>query len=416
MKLGREILLIVDSIDVNSSSGAKANVALIKNLNDAGFDLKVYHYSKKQIELEGIECIAVKEIKLSIFYLLSRLQRFFTRITKLNINPKVEAIFGFSFTFFNDVNSFKRAIRSVNLEDYDKVLTLSYASSFRPHKAILEIPKWHTKWWAYIHDPYPMHSYPRPYDWVEPGHKYKRKFFLEIVKKASKMVYPSQLLAGWMQSYYHNQKGKEIIIPHQIASTIVNEKDLPDFFNPERFNVLHAGNMMSARNPKELIEAFQLFLVENPEAKEVSNLLFVGNASVFDDFIKEQQKQTSQLFLSKGSMPYHKVLTMQFYASVNVILEAKGAISPFLPGKFPHCVQADKPILLLGPYYSECKRLLGDDYKFWSEIDDINRIKDCIKQLFYEWKHNKGKAKLNRKDLEVYMSSEYLRNNFKNKP
>ena len=147
----------------------------------------------------------------------------------------------------------------------------------------------------------------------------------------------------------------------------------------------------------------------HPEAKEVSSLLFIGNSSVFDNFIKDQQKQTPQLFLSKESMPYSKVLTMQHYVAVNVILEAKGTISPFLPGKFPHCVQADKPILLLGPYYSESKRLLGNDYKFCSEIDDINKIKDCIKELFKNWKHYKGDARLDRSDLATYMSTDYLK-------
>ena len=407
--MSNRILIIVDSIEANSSSGAKANVALISNLKEAGCNLKVYHYSKKTIQLDGVECIKIQENKFSIFYLLSRLQRLFTRITNININPKVEATFGFSFTFFSDVKSIKKALRRVNTKDFEKVLTLSYASSFRPHKAILSYPEWHAKWWAYIHDPYPMHSYPRPYDWVEPGHKYKRKFFLAIVAKASKMVYPSHLLAQWMQSYYHNQKGKEIIIPHQMADVVIDKGNLSNFFNPKKFNILHAGNMMSARNPKGLIKAFQLFLEEHSEAKEVSNLLFIGNSSVFDDFIKEQQNLTPQLFLSSGSMPYNQVLTMQYHAAVNVILEANGAISPFLPGKFPHCIQANKPILLLGPYYSESKRLLGSDYKFWSEIDDIDKIKDCIKMLFNNWKASEGNVKLERKDLETYMSTDYLK-------
>ena len=409
MNKKRKILIVIESLDVNDSSGIKGRVALINNLYSAGYNLKVYHYTKKQIKLTDIDCVHIKENRFSIFYFLSRLQRVLTRITKININPKVEALLGFSFTFFNDVKSMEKALRKVNCDDYYKIMTLSYASSFRPHRAVLKSPKWHSKWWAYIHDPYPMHSYPRPYDWVEPGHKYKRKFFLSIAEKAEKMVYPSQLLASWMQSYYHNQRGKEVIIPHQIADLVIEDKNLPDFFNPSKFNILHAGNMMSARNPKGLIKAFQLFLEEHSEAKEVSNLLFIGNSSVFDDFIKEQQNLTQQLFLSSGSMPYNQVLTMQYHAAVNVILEAKGAISPFLPGKFPHCVQANKPILLLGPHYSEAKRLLGDGYKFWSEIDDVNSIKNCIKILFNNWKHYNRDVRLDRKDLETYMSSGYLK-------
>jgi hypothetical protein len=411
--MSKRILVIVDSIEPNSSSGAKANVALIKNLNAASYILKVYHYSGREIEIKDVECILIREQKFTVYYLLSRFQRIFARITKLNINPRVEAVFGFSFTFFNDVKSIKTAIKSIDVEDYDKVLTLSYASSFRPHWAILEFPKWHSKWWAYIHDPYPMHSYPRPYDWVEPGHQFKRNFFLRMVAKAEKIIYPSKLLAEWMQSYYHKQEGKELIIPHQLASTSTNKKDLPDFYNPEKFNVLHAGNMMSARNPIALIKAFKLFLMEHPEAQKTAQLLFIGSASIFDDYIREQQVELSQLYLSNGSLPYNQVLTMQYHAAVNVILEAKGPISPFLPGKFPHCVQANKPILLLGPYYSESKRLLGEAYNYWSEIDDVDAIKNCLTKLFDLWKSNKDNLKLNRNDLKDYMSPGYLKEQLK---
>ena len=39
----KRILVVVESIDVDDSSGSKANVALIKNLAKAGFELQVYH-------------------------------------------------------------------------------------------------------------------------------------------------------------------------------------------------------------------------------------------------------------------------------------------------------------------------------------------------------------------------------------
>ena len=44
----KKILVIVDSIDVNDSSGSKANVALIQNLAACGFDVLVLHYTQKK--------------------------------------------------------------------------------------------------------------------------------------------------------------------------------------------------------------------------------------------------------------------------------------------------------------------------------------------------------------------------------
>lgn len=403
------IIVVVDSINIEDSSGAKANVALIQNLKKSGFKVLVYHYSRKEIHLEGITCVAIKEIKLSFMYFLSRAQRELSKLFKININKQVEAFFGFSFTFFNDVNSIKKAL--VKRDDFepDWILTLSYASSFRPHKALLGVPQWHSKWLAYVHDPYPMHSYPRPYDWVEPGHQLKRDFFWEITGKSKYVVYPSQLLAEWMRGYYYNQVGKEIVIPHQIFENDGNNAaiSLPVFFNPDNFNILHAGSMMDARNPIALVNAFELFLSKNPEAKNHAKLLFIGKPSSFDAFIKEKQMNISQIYLSDDYMSFQQVNAMQQAAAVNVILEAIGPISPFLPGKFPHCIQSQKPILLLGPYYSESKRLLGEAYPYWSEVTDFEKIQLLITELYENWLKNKNQI-MDRSDLKYYLSFEYL--------
>ncbi|MFA9189980.1 UDP-glycosyltransferase [Flavobacterium sp. FZUC8N2.13] len=409
-----KILIVVDSINEDDNSGAKANVALIQNLWKSGFDVLVYHYSRKEIHLEGIKCESIKEIKLSAAYFLSRSQRKISKFFKININPIVERLIGFSFTFFNDVNSIKKALKKNTNFQPDWVLTLSYGSSFRPHRALLALPRLHNKWLAYVHDPYPMHCYPRPYDWVEPGYQFKRDFFLKIVNKSQYLLYPSQLLDDWMKSYYHGQKNDSIIIPHQIFEKNIKKEDitlLPDFINPDFFNVLHAGSMMEARNPKTLIEAYEVFLHQNPEAKNHSKLLFIGKKSCFDVFIKEKQLTIPQIYISEEYLPFQNVKVMQKVVMVNVILEAGGPISPFLPGKFPHCIYAKRPILLLGPNYSESKRLLGENYPYWSELNNLEKIAEQITSLYNSWLVNKNII-MDRNDLMQYLSSDYLREIF----
>jgi hypothetical protein len=406
----KKILVVVDSINVNDSSGSKANVAMIQNLKQAGFDLKVYHYSRKNIYLEDITCVSIKEIRFSWLYFLSRSQREITRMSRIYFNKLIDKLFGFSFTFFNDVNSIKRGLQKETDFMPDWVLTLSIASSFRPHRALLGLPQWHSKWLSYVHDPYPMHSYPRPYDWVEPGHQFKRDFFSQVTEKSKYVIYPSKLLADWMGGYYYNQKGKEIIIPHQIfdENKDIGNDLLPTFFDSNEFNILHAGSMMDARNPTTLISAFELFLDQNSNAKKHSKLLFIGKKSRFDDLIKQKQLKNPQIFISEGYLPFQNVIAMQEAASVNVILEAIGTVSPFLPGKFPHCIQARKPILLLGPYYSESKRLLGENYPYWSEINDLEQIQLNISKLYQCWLENSNLI-MDTADLLYYLSPKYLR-------
>jgi hypothetical protein len=96
------------------------------------------------------------------------------------------------------------------------------------------------------------------------------------------------------------------------------------------------------------------------------------------------------------------VQNLENKTSVNIILEAISEISPFLPGKFPNCVVANKPILILGPYYSEVKRLLGNDYAYWAEANDEKSIELCITNLYQIWKSNSSNLMLNRNDLIDY--------------
>jgi len=402
--------VVVDSIDVNDSSGSKANVALIHNLYQAGFDLKVYHYSQNKIQLTGIECVSIPENKLSVMYVLSRMQRIFTRFTKFNINPFIEKLLGFSFTFFNDVNSIKKALKTEKDFEPNWLLTLSKASSFRPHGALLNIPKWHFKWLAYIHDPYPMHFYPRPYNWVEPGHHQKQEFFREISKKSAHAVFPSKLLQEWMGSYYSDFLDRGIVIPHQISENenLLSPLELP-YLKEGRFTVLHAGSLMKPRNPRGLLEGFQDFLFKIPDAKENVQLLFIGRQDYHIKYLKEQAEIFPQLYINNSNVDFKEVNSLQVHVSVNVILEAKAEISPFLPGKFPHCIQAKRPILYLGPDKSETLRLLGINYPYTAEIDDAQAISIHLQNLYGLWLQNKKEIAVDYIILKDYLGINNLK-------
>lgn len=408
----KKILIVVESLAVEESSGAKANLALIRNLATIGYDLKVLHYTRKEVELEGIETELIIENRTSLLFFLSRLERYFRLYLKLNLNSSIEKLFGFSFTFFNDSKSIVRSLKHNSFEP-DLTITLSQGASFRPHHGILALPEYHKKWMAYIHDPYPMHSYPRPYDWVEPGHNEKRNFFVELSKTAVYAAFPSKILAEWMESYYKSFGNKSIVIPHQLNVEPGNTEK-PDFLDPDRFNLLHAGNLLWGRDPKGLIDGFQNFLRKNPEAKKDATLLFVGGQNYYSEFLDREMQKNPNIFIRSKAVPFAQVLVMQQLSSVNVILEAKAHISPFLPGKFPHCIQAEKPILLLGPSVSESRRLLGEDYPFWSEIDDTVKIENLITSLYQRWKLEGGNVKMYRNDLKEYLSAGHLKQTIEN--
>lgn len=402
------VLVVVDSINIEDSSGSKANVAMINNLVEAGFEVVVYHYTLKNILLDGVKCFAIPEIKFSPLYFLSRTQRVLSRLFKVDMSPFLESVFGFSFTFYNDANSIAKALLE-NTFQPDLVITLSKGGSFRPHYALLKLPELHSKWMAYVHDPYPFHFYPRPYNWVEPSYKSREAFFFKVAEKAKYSGFPSKLLFEWMSSYYPDFLKTGVVIPHQNSEYEIQNSEFPSYFDISKFNLLHAGNLMKPRSPEGLLGGLQLFFNRNKDARQEVRLLLLGASSNYSDMLLQYQKIIPELYVSNGNVAFDQIYNIQKNASVNIILEAKSEISPFLPAKFPHCVEANKMILSLSPFYSETKRLLGDDYEYWSEQDNTEKIAALIEKLYLLWKQHPDNLLLNRNDLEEYLSVNYLK-------
>ncbi|WPY97901.1 UDP-glycosyltransferase [Christiangramia sp. OXR-203] len=400
----KRILVIAESINIDDSSGSKANVALIRSLNHAGCELFILHYTRIDIQLDGLECRSIPENRSSLIFFLSRFQRKIQHWFGWNLAKQLEPKFGFSFTFFNDAKSIERELDRIDPSDYDMVLTLSKGASFRPHYALLNLPEFHHNWMAYIHDPYPFHYYPEPYKWSEPGFEQKIRFFKNVSEKCRWAAYPSLYLAEWMEEHFHSFRNKRVIIPHQLQQQNLIGK-VPSYFQ-NRFIILHAGTLMKQRSPESLLVAYSKFLRKNPDAAKKSKLVFIGNNSYHKSTIVEYQNEIPSLELYPN-LPYANALAMQNAASVNVILEFEGNLSPFLPGKFPHCVNAERPILHIGPKKSECRRLLGENYAFSVEVDDLERLTMILEELYYQWTVNK--CKMQRRDLEFYLSKENLK-------
>ena len=403
----KKILIVAESIDVEDSSGAKGRVALILNLKKAGFETVVYHYTRKQISLENIPCFSIQENRRSLLFFLSRMERYLRYYLKLQLNRPLERIFGFSFTLLNDRDSIVSTLKKVDFQP-DLVFTLSKGGSFRPHHALLQIPKWHDRWVAYMHDPYPMHLYPKPYPWKEPGYKQKEEFIGKIAEKAKFPVFPSLLLKEWMGQFFEGYKLKGEVIPHQVDSSYEPAGTPPDYFNESKFNLLHAGNLLQARQPRGLVEAFENFLSRVPEAREEARLILVGRTGHHTQFLNSKASEYPEIVVISENRNFREVSLLQKKCSLNIILEAKSEISPFLPGKFAHCVKADKPILHLGPRNSETRRLLGEKYPFAAEIDEVSQISEMIEDLYSKWKKQKN-LNLNRPDLDYYLSPGHLK-------
>jgi len=167
-------------------------------------------------------------------------------------------------------------------------------------------------------------------------------------------------------------------------------------------------------NKGKLKDTFTKVKSELSQAKKESKLVLLGSADYHTEMLKKYQIDHPEIYIFNGNVAFETVYELQKNASVNIILESKSEISPFLPGKFPHCIEANRTILLLSPFYSETKRLLGQDYSFCSEVDDVQKIAMIIKEMHEIWKNNPNDLLLNRTDLVKYLSFGHLKTTIEN--
>jgi len=381
-----KLLIVIEGLN-NSSSGI-GNEILADNILRIFPESKVIYGTGKIKDSRNY--FKVKR-PLHIYKLLAKVQEKITKITGWKLYLFIERSFGFSFNFYYDVFCLKQAVKLENHENYDSIIALSQGASFRPHYTVLRhFPQWHRKWIANMHDPFPFHHYPRPYNFVRHNYKAQEDLMKGIASRAAVATFPSGELAKWMSSYYQFQH--VLVIPHQIDQNPINESfgiiddEYLTFIRPNIFNVVHIGTLLSERYIIALLDTFQQFA----SVYEDVSLSFVGpiadNHLPALDFARSQTNGRIN-YLNKR-IPFDQAKLLHKEVSVNLIIEANSEISPFLPGKFPHCIQANRPILSLSPYYSEMKNLMGKDYKYLKQADDYEGIKIALQELYNHWKLN----------------------------
>jgi len=144
------------------------------------------------------------------------------------------------------------------------------------------------------------------------------------------------------------------------------------------------------------------------DAREKSELLFIGGSDYTEEELKRAAGQESSVRFILKNIPFSEAIAIQNCTDVNVIIESDYYVSPFLPGKFPHCVAAGKPMLVLSPYYSETRRVLGKEYPYWSESTDTDRMEAILSSLYKQWKNGAALTLPGRDTLMHYMGKHNL--------
>jgi hypothetical protein len=376
------ILILAESLKINNTSSGIVSSTMINAFVEEGNDVTCLYENSVEETITWLP-----KVKLHPVNYIHK-ENVLEKIPKLKGIPSY--IYGYNLKFKTKIKSWKKQIETIlKASPFDLIVVLGSGSSFVPHYAMCNVET-NIPWVANFHDPYPMSLYPEPY------RKNKNIIYClqerntkKIIEKATYVSFPSLYLKEWMQQFFPELKNKSVVLPHLAGelknlpiSDLDNKVNLPQ----GKFNLLHAGTLLGPRKVDALFKAFQIFIESDKEKKDKSILTILGKvAREHNEFFKKEFSENLNIIIDRVS--YKKSLELIRTADVSLIIEAEGVdFSPFMPGKLADLIELEKPILVLSPKKSETNRILGKEYPFTSEPDDIGKIVSVLNEIWILWK------------------------------
>jgi glycosyltransferase involved in cell wall biosynthesis len=387
-----KILAIVEDLRINKSSCGIISNNIVSCLLQAGHSITcLYDYADdKNFDWLQNSQITLKEMTCSNENLaIGKILKYFPRIDAI-----LSYSLGYGYLELKKINDWKNTIKSHLRENqnYEVIILLGTGNAIFNYFAIaqldIKIPFMVT-----YHDPYPESQYPEPYKRTYLYSKLKVKQSDKVMQKATIVSFPSQRLYEWMLQFHPILKGKSIIIPHpdaQLNNLPAVSQDDDIFLDNAKFNILHTGSLLGPRNPVYLLEAFHKFISFSSERKALTRLTIIGGISNKNELSKAivSSSLESPVRVINGRISYKKSKELLRCADVLLIIEAISKDSPFMPGKITDYITADKIIMALTPPNSEVSRLLGEDYPYKTETDNVENIYLILENLWFKWKSN----------------------------
>jgi hypothetical protein len=381
----KNILVVCESLRVNGTSSGIVSSTFIKLLYESGCKVTVITENNFDYAVTWLS----KDVNVRKFDIPIVQKSIIDNIPKVRAIPTY--LTGFSKSFRNTLEQYKIEINKELLnQEFNFIYALGSGSSFAPHFALAEM-NLTIPFFINIHDPFPMHVYPEPYkkpkNWINTMLEQKFKI---VLNKAKGISFPSQLLMNEMAKTFDSIKMKGFVVPH-IGTTLENLPVEKTFLNialdKSKINILHAGTLLGPRNPKFLLQAIHGLNQEHLDFSERVAFTFIGNVnSALAEIVANSNLENVRFITDR--MTYQKSIDFINESDVSLVIEAISDFSPFLPGKVADIAFAEKPIIDLSPKHSEVRRLLGSDYPYQSELDDVNAIKEVLQRFYVDYTNN----------------------------
>lgn len=374
----KNILVVCESLRINETSSGIVSSTFIELLHQCKYKITVITENSFDYPINWLP----KDVIVKKFEIPKTEKSFIDKIPKLRAIPVY--LKGFSKSFENKKKQYKIEIEKELLQSkYDFIYALGSGNTFAPHFALAEM-KLSIPFYVNIHDPFPMHLYPVPYkkskDWINSIVEKKIRIVLE---KAKGISFPSQFLMEDMAKTFPIINKKGFVVPH-IGTSLDNlpEQVTDDIIlDSSKINLLHAGTLLGPRNPKYLLQAVSEINSENSSFFNDVELIFIGKVDKKLQSIIDNSNLGNAKFITHR-VSYKKSIDLINESNALFVIEAISNFSPFMPGKVADIAFAEKPIISLSPKKSEVRRLLGENYPYQSELDNVTQIKTILLKFY----------------------------------
>ena len=177
--------------------------------------------------------------------------------------------------------------------------------------------------------------------------------------------------------------------PISVITNGFDDENVSSITLDSKFSLTHIGSIFDQRNPTLLWNVLSELIEEFPEFKANFQLVLVGNVSADIKASMDSAKLTSFLKIV-GSVTHNEAIMYQRKTQVLLLIEANTTEASYIiPGKLFEYINANRPILALGPKQSDIPSILKDTQtgKYF-DYENETALKTHILELFENYKTN----------------------------
>ncbi|MED4281721.1 glycosyltransferase [Priestia megaterium] len=284
--------------------------------------------------------------------------------------------------------AYKKGKDLMNKSKYDLILSIHETPS--SHLVALKLKKEFAdiKWTAYWSDPWngdPVHrlKQPRVKKIIE------ERLEKEVVRNVDRFLFTTQKTIDYYSEKYTIPKEKFDIVyrGYDYASykEISNNSYPPKKFNEDKINIVHVGTIYkSLRDVRPLYDAIKKMELQNKEANDKFNFIFVGQFDSEDD---EKLLKSLKSVEVIPFVPYKEALN--YIVQADVLLLYGNKESTQVPGKAYEYLGSKASIFtILGDNLDELKHLMVKANKGPIIINDAGLIYDELLSFYQLFTHN----------------------------